>query len=40
MSVLVDDDTKNRALGGLLGFQMHMGNPMRVEFRNIWLKQL
>ena len=40
MSVLVDDDVKNRALSGLLGFQMHVGNPMRVEYRNIWLKQL
>jgi hypothetical protein len=36
----VDDDVKNRALSGLLGFQMHVGNPMRVEYRNIWLKQL
>jgi hypothetical protein len=40
MSVLVDDDVKNRMLGGLLGFQIHTGDPMRVEFRNIWLKQL
>ena len=39
-SVVVDDDTKNRALGGLIGFQMHTGPPMKVEFRNIWLKQL
>jgi len=40
MSVLVDDDPKGRALGGLLGFQMHVGEPMKVEFRNIWLKTL
>jgi hypothetical protein len=39
-SVVVDDDTKNRALGGLIGFQMHTGPPMRVEFRNVWLKRL
>jgi hypothetical protein len=38
-SVLVDDDTKGRALKGLLGFQVHVGEPMKVEFRNIWLKQ-
>jgi len=38
-SIVVDDDTKNRALGGLLGFQMHVGPPMKVEFRNIWLKE-
>jgi 3-keto-disaccharide hydrolase len=40
MSVTVDDDTKNRALSGLLGFQIHVGQPMKVEFRNIWLKRL
>jgi hypothetical protein len=38
MSVLVDEDLKNRLLGGLIGFQMHVGLPMKVEFRNIWLK--
>jgi hypothetical protein len=38
-STLVDDDTKGRALKGLLGFQVHMGDPMKVEFRNIWLKR-
>lgn len=38
-SVLVDDDVKGRALKGLIGFQMHVGVPMKVEFRNIWLKQ-
>jgi hypothetical protein len=39
-SVLVDDDVKNRSLGGLIGFQMHVGDPMKVEFRNVWLKML
>ena len=39
MSALVDDDSKGRALKGLLGFQLHMGEPMKAEFRNIWLKQ-
>jgi len=39
-SIVVDDDTKNRMLNGLIGFQMHVGDPMRVEFRNIWLKRL
>lgn len=39
-SMVVDDDTKNRSLGGLIGFQMHTGEPMKVEFRNIWLKKL
>jgi len=27
-------------LGGLIGFQMHTGPPMKIEIRNIWLKQL
>lgn len=39
-SLVVDEDLKNRQLGGLLGFQMHVGPPMTVEFRNIWLKPL
>jgi len=39
-SILIDDDTKGRAMSGLLGFQMHVGDPMKVEFRNIWLKKL
>jgi hypothetical protein len=39
-SIVIDDDTENRALGGLLGFQMHVGPPMKLELRNIWLKKL
>jgi len=39
-SMVVDDDTKNRAAGGLIGFQIHVGPPMKVEFRNVWLKNL
>jgi hypothetical protein len=39
-SIVIDDDTKNRMLNGLIGFQMHVGDPMKVEFRNIWLKRL
>jgi hypothetical protein len=39
-SIVVDDDTANRKLGGLIGLQMHMGAPMKAEFRNIWLKKL
>jgi hypothetical protein len=38
-SVLVDDDLQARALKGLLGLQIHVGEPMKAEFRNIWLKQ-
>jgi len=39
-SIVIDDDTKNRQLSGLIGFQMHVGDPMKVEFRNIYLKKL
>jgi hypothetical protein len=40
MAVLVDDDVKNRSMKGLLGFQIHVGPPMKIEFRNIYLKSL
>ena len=36
----VDDDVKRRALKGLIGFQLHTGPPMKVEYRNIGLKTL
>jgi hypothetical protein len=39
-AILVDDDVKGRALKGLLGFQIHVGPPMKIEFRNIYLKNL
>jgi 3-keto-disaccharide hydrolase len=39
-SIVVADDAKNRALSGLLGFQMHVGPPMKLELRNVWLKKL
>lgn len=40
MAEAIDDDAAARALSGLIGFQMHVGPPMKVEFRNIWLKLL
>lgn len=39
-SVYIDDDAKNRAMEGLIGFQIHVGPPMKVEFRNVYLKKL
>lgn len=39
-SLFVDDDAAGRAAKGLLGFQIHMGAPMKVEFRNVYLKTL
>lgn len=40
MSDVTDSDTVNRKLTGLLGVQVHVGPPMKVEYRNIRLKQL
>jgi hypothetical protein len=37
---IVDDDPKGRVMKGLLGFQIHVGDPMKIEFRNIYLKSL
>jgi hypothetical protein len=39
-ALIVDDDAKARSLKGLLGFQIHVGPPMKIEFRNIALKKL
>lgn len=40
MSVVIDDDAARRKFDGLLGVQVHVGPPMKVEFRNIRLKRL
>jgi hypothetical protein len=40
MGVAIDDDTRQRAVRGLIGFQMHTGPPMKMELRNVWLKTL
>jgi hypothetical protein len=40
MSVLIDDDVKNRKMDGLIGIQLHAGEPMKIEVRNIQLKKL
>ncbi len=39
MSAVTDNDTVNGKLKGLLGMQVHVGPPMKVEFRNIMIKQ-
>lgn len=38
MSVLVDDDTANRKMDGLIGIQCHLGPPMKIEVKNIRIK--
>src|SRR5688572_6676914 len=40
MSDVTDNDKLNARVGGLLGVQVHVGPPMKVEYRNIMLKQL
>ena len=40
MSIVVDDDAANRRFDGLIGVQVHVGPPMKVEFRHIRLKLL
>jgi hypothetical protein len=37
---VLDSDSKGRSMKGLLGFQIHVGPPMKIEFRNIYLKSL
>lgn len=38
MSVVIDDDVEKRMMQGLLGIQLHVGPPMKLEIRNVWLK--
>ena len=40
MSEVNDLDSVNRKSSGLLGLQVHVGPPMKVEYRNIKLKEL
>jgi hypothetical protein len=40
MSVVIDDDAANRTMEGLIGVQVHVGGPMKIEYRNFRLKEL
>ena len=40
MSVVIDDDAKERKFSGQLGVQVHVGPPMKIAYRNFRLKQL
>lgn len=40
MSMVIDDDTANRKMEGLIGFQAHLGPPMKIELKDIRLKSL
>jgi hypothetical protein len=39
MSTLIDDDTANRKMDGLIGIQLHAGEPMKIEVRRIELRR-
>lgn len=40
MSEVVDNDSMNQTFSGYLGVQVHVGPPMKVEYRNIRIKIL
>lgn len=40
MCDVTDDDTANRMFSGLLGLQMHAGHIMKVEFKDLRIKEL
>lgn len=40
MSDVTDNDANNRKMRGLIGVQVHVGPPMKVEYKNIRLKIL
>jgi hypothetical protein len=40
MAVALDEDAKHFAAEGVLGFQMHVGPPFKIEFRNVLYKKI
>jgi 3-keto-disaccharide hydrolase len=40
MSVTIDDDPAGRKMEGLIGVQVHVGGPMKIEYRNWRVKKL
>ena len=38
MSEVIDNDRSFRRNAGLLGFQLHVGQPMKVEYRHVRLR--
>lgn len=40
MSEVIDEDTVNRKMEGLLGIQVHVGPPMKVQYRDLEMKEL
>jgi 3-keto-disaccharide hydrolase len=40
MSVAIDEDSKNVSVEGVIGFQMHVGPPFKIQFRNVLYRRL
>jgi hypothetical protein len=40
MSEVLDEDPEKRRTSGLLGVQVHVGPPMKIEYRKIRVKRL
>ena len=40
MCEAIDEDTVNRKMSGLIGVQVHVGPPMKIEYRSFLLKEL
>ncbi len=40
MAVAIDEDSKNVAAEGVIGFQMHTGPPFKIQFRNVRYRKL
>jgi hypothetical protein len=40
MAVAIDEDTKHAVAEGLLGFQMHVGPPFKIQYRNVLYRRI
>lgn len=40
MCEVIDEDSEHRKMSGLIGVQVHVGPPMKIEYRSMLLKQL
>jgi hypothetical protein len=40
MAVAIDEDQKNAPAEGVIGFQMHVGPPFKIQYRNVLYRKL
>ena len=40
MAVALDEDSQHFVAEGLLGFQMHVGPPFKIEYRNVLYRKI